>query len=55
MPITIYYICNVSHRLLKIVYADDTCVMAQGHYLYGLIDTLNTDLSSLNAWLLCNK
>ena len=29
--------------------------MAQGHNLEDLIDTLNTELSSLNEWLLCNK
>ena len=48
-------ICNVSELLLKILYADDTCVVAQGHNLEELIDTLNNELSSLNEWLLCNK
>ena len=48
-------ICNVSDPLLKILYADDTCVVAQGHNLEDLIDTLNTKLSSLKEWLLCNK
>ena len=42
-------ICNVSDHLLQILYADfRTCVIAQGHNLHDLIDTLNT-------WLLCNK
>ena len=48
-------ICNVSELLFKILYADDTCVVAQGHNLEELIDTLNNELSSLNEWLLCNK
>ena len=48
-------ICNVSDLLFKLLYADDTCVVAQGHNLEDLIDTLNTELSSLNEWLLCNK
>ena len=48
-------ICNVSDLLLKKLYADDTCVVAQGHNLEDLIGTLNTELSSLNEWLLCNK
>ena len=48
-------ICNVSDLLYKILYADDTCVVAHGHNLDDLIDTLNTELCNLNAWLLCNK
>ena len=48
-------ICNVSDLLFKILYADDTYVVAQGHNLEDLIDTLNAELSSLNEWLLCNK
>ena len=32
-----------------------TCVVAQCHNLENPIDTLNTELSSLNEWLLCNK
>ena len=48
-------ICNVSDLLFEILYADDTGVVAQGHNLEDLIDTLNTELSSLNEWLLCNK
>ena len=48
-------ICNISDLLFKILYADDTCVVAQGHNLEDLIGTLNTELSSLNEWLLCNK
>ena len=47
--------CNVSDLLCKILYADDTCVVAHGHNLDDLIDTLNNELCSLNAWLLCNK
>ena len=42
-------ICNVSNLLLKILYADDTCVMAQGHNLHYLVDTPNTGLCSLNT------
>ena len=34
-PITIYYIGNVSDLLLKILYSDDTCVIAQGHNLHN--------------------
>ena len=48
-------ICNVSDFLFKILYADDICVVSQGHNLEDLLDTLNTELSSLNEWLLCNK
>ena len=48
-------ICNFSDLLLKILYADDTCVVAQGHNPEDLIDTLNTELFLLNEWLLCNK
>ena len=48
-------ISNVSDILCKIVYAGDTCVVAHGHNLEDLIDTLNNELCSLNAWLLCNK
>ena len=48
-------ICYVSDLLCNILYADDTCVVAHGHYLDDLIDTLNNKLCSLNAWLLCNK
>ena len=44
--------CNVSDLLCKILYADDTCVVAHGH---NPIDTLNNELCSLNVWLLCNK
>ena len=29
--------------------------MAQSHTLHDLIYTLNTELYSLNTWLLCNK
>ena len=39
-------ICNVSDLLLKILYAYDTCVVAQGHNLEDLINTLNIELSS---------
>ena len=35
-------ICNVSDLPFKILYADDTCVVAQGHNLEDMIDTLNT-------------
>ena len=42
-------ICNVSDLLCKILYADDTCVVAHGHNLDDLIDTLNNELCSLNA------
>ena len=48
-------ICNVSDLMCKILYADDTCVVAHGHNLDDMIDTLNNKLCSLNAWLLCNK
>ena len=30
-------------------------MVAHGHNLDDLIDTLNNELCSLNAWLLCNK
>ena len=57
LPVIIYVndICNFSDLLFKILYADDTCVVAQGHNLEDLVDTLNTELYSLNKWLLCNK
>ena len=32
-----------------------TCVIAQGQHIHDLIDTLNTELCSLNTWLICNK
>ena len=48
-------ICMVSALLFKIAYADDTCVGAQGHKFDDLINTLNSELCSLNTWLLCNK
>ena len=41
--------------ICKILCADDTCVVAHGHNLDGLIDSFNNELCSLNAWLLCNK
>ena len=47
--------CNVSDFLCTILYADDTCVVAHGHNLDDLIATLNNELCSLKARLLCNK
>ena len=47
-------ICNVSPLLLKILYADDTCVLVSGNDLKTLIKMLNEELISLNNWLKAN-
>ena len=48
-------ICNVSHMLLKTLYADDTCVLISGNHLNNHIDMLNTKLISLNNWFKAYK
>ena len=53
--ISVNDICNVTHMLFKIVYADDNCVLISGNHLNDLIDRLNTDLISLNNWFKANK
>ena len=40
---------------LKILYADDTCVLISGNHLNDLIDRLNTELISLKNWFKANK
>ena len=53
--ISVNDICNVSPKLLKILYADDTCVLKSGNHLNDLIDRLITELISLNNWFKANK
>ena len=47
--------CNVSPMLIKILYADDACVLINGNHLNDLIDRLNTELISLNNRFKANK
>ena len=55
--ISVNDICNVSPMLLKILYADDTCVLISGNHLndHTCIDRLNTELTPLNNWFKVNK
>ena len=48
-------ICNICPLLLKISYADDTCVLISGDDLKGLMKMLNDELISLNNWFKANK
>ena len=48
-------ICNVSPKLFKILYADNTCVLISDNHLNDFIDRLNTELISLNNWFKANK
>ena len=41
--------------VLKILYADGTCVLISGNHLNNLIDRLNTELISVNNWFKANK
>ena len=40
---------------LKILYADDKCVLISGNHLNNLIKMLNIELISLNNWFKANK
>ena len=53
--ISVNDICNVSPMLLKILYADDTCVLISGNHLNDHIDRLNTELIPLNNWFKVNQ
>ncbi|MGL1889690.1 MAG: reverse transcriptase domain-containing protein [Reichenbachiella sp.] len=48
-------ICNVSEFLYTILYADDTCVVANGQDYKRLIAELNNALDNLSIWLKANK
>ena len=48
-------ICNVCPLLLKMLYADDTCILVSGNDLKALITMLNDELISLNNWFKANK
>ena len=48
-------ICNICPLLLKILYADDTCVLISGNDLKALMKMLNDELISLNNWFKANK
>ena len=53
--ISVNDIFNVPPMPFKILYADDTCVLISGNHLNDLIDTLNTELITLNNWFKANK
>ena len=46
--ISVNDICNVSLLLIKILFADNTCVLISGNHLNDLFVCLNTELISLN-------
>ena len=48
-------IFNVSNFLFTILYADDTCVIANGVNIYDLMNLLNKELSLISIWLKSNK
>ena len=48
-------ICNICPLLLKILYADDTCVLISGNDLKALMKMLNDKLISLKDWFKANK
>ena len=53
--ISVNDICNICPLLLKILYADDTCVLIGGNDLKALMKMLNDELISLNNWFKANK
>ena len=48
-------ICNICPLLLKILYANDTCVLISGNDLKALMKMLNDELISLNNWFKANE
>ena len=51
----IFFCCNISDLLFKILYADDTCVLINGQDIRKLVEILNTELEKINSWLKANK
>ena len=48
-------ICNVSHIMSTILYADDTTIIAKHNNILDLCSLLNTELDKLSVWLMSNK